>query len=119
QYHVRRAGLFSALSRFGALSRYRARPDVAERQYPGGCPARYAGPENGGADMSKTTSSRQPVIRVKDLSVHLTKGAKFPVVENVSFDIAPGETLCVVGESGSGKSVTAFSIMGLLAKEAL
>jgi oligopeptide/dipeptide ABC transporter ATP-binding protein len=37
-----------------------------------------------------------------------------PVLEDVSFAIAPGETLGLVGESGCGKSVTALSIMRLL-----
>jgi oligopeptide/dipeptide ABC transporter ATP-binding protein len=37
-----------------------------------------------------------------------------PVLEDVSFRIAPGETLGLVGESGCGKSVTALSIMRLL-----
>lgn len=36
-------------------------------------------------------------------------------VDGVSLTLAAGETLCVVGESGCGKSVTALSIMGLLA----
>ena len=36
------------------------------------------------------------------------------VVEDVSFEIGPGETVGVVGESGCGKTVTAMSIFGLL-----
>lgn len=38
------------------------------------------------------------------------------VVDDVSFDVDPGRTLCIVGESGCGKSVTCLSIMGLLGR---
>lgn len=43
-----------------------------------------------------------------------TDGGKVVGVEDVSFTINPGETVCVVGESGSGKSVTSLSLMRLV-----
>ncbi|MFK7994019.1 MAG: ABC transporter ATP-binding protein [Granulosicoccus sp.] len=58
-----------------------------------------------------------PVLSVKDLTIALPDNAdRKHAVSKVSFDVNPGEVLCLVGESGSGKSVIAFSIMGLLAK---
>nr|WP_246725959.1 ABC transporter ATP-binding protein [Rhizobium lusitanum] len=41
------------------------------------------------------------------------------ILDDVSFDLEPGKTLCLAGESGSGKSVTSLSIMGLLPKTSL
>ena len=52
-----------------------------------------------------------PLLAVEGLTVAMG-GA--PVLEDVSFAIAPGETLGLVGESGCGKSVTALSAMRLL-----
>ncbi|HEV7346464.1 MAG TPA: ABC transporter ATP-binding protein [Devosia sp.] len=61
--------------------------------------------------------SERTVLKVRNLSVD------FPVnktvvraVQDVSFDLRQGETLCVVGESGSGKSVTARAILQLVAR---
>ncbi len=55
--------------------------------------------------------SEAPLLSVENLSVTM---AGVPVLEEVSFAIAPGETLGLVGESGCGKSVTALSVMRLL-----
>src|SRR5258706_497935 len=44
-----------------------------------------------------------------------TDAGRFNAVDGVSFAIQPGRTLGIVGESGCGKSVTALSIMGLIA----
>ncbi|MGB3555952.1 MAG: ABC transporter ATP-binding protein, partial [Jannaschia sp.] len=56
-----------------------------------------------------------PVVAVDALSVGLPDGGdRTLAVEDVTFAVARGETLCLVGESGSGKSVVAQAIMGML-----
>ncbi len=55
-----------------------------------------------------------PLIDVDDLTIRFkTDEGLITAVENVSFQIAPGEVLGLVGESGSGKSVTAKALMQL------
>lgn len=56
-----------------------------------------------------------PILTIEKLRVTFGAGDDAVVaVKDVSFAIAPGETVCVVGESGSGKSVTSLSLMRLI-----
>ncbi len=56
-----------------------------------------------------------PIARIEQLRVQFqTKHGVVTGVEDISFDINPGETVCVVGESGSGKSVSSLALMRLI-----
>ena len=58
-----------------------------------------------------------PLVEVRDLTVAFAgSDATVSAVNGVSFDVMPGEVLCLIGESGSGKSVTMRALMGLLPK---
>ncbi|TMM54977.1 ABC transporter ATP-binding protein [Sulfitobacter sabulilitoris] len=57
----------------------------------------------------------EPIAQIQGLRVEFqTKDGPVVGVEDVSFEIAAGETVCVVGESGSGKSVSSLSLMRLV-----
>ncbi len=62
------------------------------------------------------TGAASPILEVRDLrtSFHTREG-EGRAVDGVSFHLDRGETLGLVGESGCGKSVTALSILGLVA----
>ena len=56
-----------------------------------------------------------PLLQVKNLRVEFpTRHGSLLAIDDVSFEIAPGEVLGVVGESGAGKSLTGAAIIGLL-----
>lgn len=57
------------------------------------------------------------ILEVKDLHTSFfTDNGEVQAVNGISFNLEPGKTLGIVGESGSGKSVTAYSIMQILAE---
>ncbi|MEO0712204.1 MAG: ABC transporter ATP-binding protein, partial [Pseudomonadota bacterium] len=60
-------------------------------------------------------ADQAPVVQLRNLRVEFqTKGGVVAGVEDVSFQIGAGETVCVVGESGSGKSVSSLALMRLV-----
>lgn len=57
----------------------------------------------------------EPVLSIRDLTVEIpTRHGLFKPVQNVTYDIRPGEIRGVVGESGAGKSMTGNAVIGLL-----
>ncbi|MGG6293959.1 ABC transporter ATP-binding protein [Leptolyngbya sp. AN02str] len=62
----------------------------------------------------------QPVLDIRHLTVDFKQEQQLVhAVKDISFQLMPGEILCIVGESGSGKSVTSLATMGLLTPSAI
>ena len=65
---------------------------------------------------SSSFDTAQVLLKVQDLKTFFfTSDGTVPAVDGISFEIHEGETVAIVGESGCGKSVTALSIMRLIA----
>jgi peptide/nickel transport system ATP-binding protein len=61
------------------------------------------------------SAAPRPLLEVRHLRVEFNaRRGTLVAIDDVSFDIAPGEVLGVVGESGAGKSITGTAIIGLL-----
>src|SRR5689334_21522394 len=67
------------------------------------------------ADASIPAGSDRQLLEIRNLKLEFGSREKpLQAVDDVSFSIRSGETVCVVGESGCGKSVTALSIARLV-----
>jgi peptide/nickel transport system ATP-binding protein len=57
----------------------------------------------------------EPILSIRNLAVEFkTDDGIVHAVDDITYDVFPGETLGIVGESGSGKSVSTLSILGLI-----
>ncbi len=64
-----------------------------------------------------TPALPDPLLEIRDLHTHFfTPHGVFKAVNGVSLSVQRGEIMAIVGESGCGKSVTAFSILQLIAQ---
>ena len=76
--------------------------------------AELARPERTAADETSA-----PVLEVQDLRVAFPSAhGETDILDGISFQVRPGETMGLVGESGSGKSVASLAVMGLLPRTA-
>ena len=65
--------------------------------------------------LTDADATAPPLLEVRELSIQFPNAhGEVEIVDHVSFQVRPGETMGLVGESGCGKSITSMAIMGLL-----
>jgi microcin C transport system ATP-binding protein len=82
---------------------------------------------NSRPDRNVAVPGAGTLVEARDIHVHYPthlpgirgwfKSGQFTAVQNVSFELAPGETLGIIGESGSGKTTLALAVLGLVAAQ--
>jgi len=68
-------------------------------------------PASGAGELSDSVKAGEPIIVFRNVSISFDGRA---VLEDVSFSVNRGETLCILGRSGVGKSVALRMLMGFL-----
>ena len=72
-------------------------------------------PASAGGGAAPAATGSGALLQVRNLVVEFPgRRGTLRAIDDISFDIAPGEILGVVGESGAGKSLTGAAIIGLL-----
>ncbi|MBB6181256.1 ABC transporter ATP-binding protein [Pseudorhizobium flavum] len=100
--------LLASIPRLGTMG-----AATAPRRFPEVDPA--TGEATDGIQMNPVPQTVEPILRVDNLAVRFDlPNGRVHAVEDVSFDLRPGETLALVGESGCGKSTTGRAIIRLL-----
>jgi len=64
--------------------------------------------------VAQTEASETPILAVSNLSVTVGDAGGQKLISDITFSLAPGESMAIVGESGSGKSVLVKSVLQLL-----
>ncbi|WP_232432167.1 peptidase domain-containing ABC transporter [Chamaesiphon minutus] len=77
------------------------------------CDVIEAKPEEDRNSYRQPLGKLQGYVKFKNVTFRYNKDAEANVLENINFEIAPGQTIALVGRSGSGKTTLAKLILGL------